>query len=379
MEELRMQNNTVSKKKKNMQYFWQRRPLFVVTVIIPTLIAALYFGVIASDVYISESQFVVRSAEGRTASPFGLFLKGSSFNRSQDDSYTVQNLIQSRDALQRLDRVLNMRHIFNQGDFISRFPGLSFDDSFENLHRYYRTRVGSQVDSVSSITTLTIRAFNAKDAQNINRMLLEMSEELVNRLNERGRNDTIRFAKEEVDQAEKRAQESALKLANYRKEQNIVDPEKQFSISLQQISKLQEELIAIRAQLTQLQTLAKDNPQIPVLQKRAQSLQSEIASLSHGMTGGDVSLASKATEYQRLTLEQEFAAKQLASALTSYENARYEALRQQFYLERISQPSLPDEAMEPRRLRTIISTFVLGLIVWGVLSMLIAGIKEHLD
>ena len=72
-------------------------------------------------------------------------------------------------------------------------------------------------------------------------------------------------------------------------------------------------------------------------------------------------------------------AQQLASALASLESARNEAQRQQVYLERIAQPSLPDVAQEPRRLRSIAATFILGLVAWGILSMLVAGVREHQD
>ena len=35
--------------------------------------------------------------------------------------------------------------------------------------------------------------------------------------------------------------------------------------------------------------------------------------------------------------------------------------------------------MEPRRLHSILAVWVLGLVAWGVLIMLIAGIREHVD
>ena len=65
--------------------------------------------------------------------------------------------------------------------------------------------------------------------------------------------------------------------------------------------------------------------------------------------------------------------------MTSLEQARNEAQRKQLYLERIVQPSLPDVAVEPRRLRGVAATFLLGLVAWGILSMLIAGVREHQD
>jgi capsular polysaccharide transport system permease protein len=146
---------------------------------------------------------------------------------------------------------------------------------------------------------------------------------------------------------------------------------------LQQIAKLQDELIATQALLTQLQAFTKNNPQIPSLQQRAQNLRQEIDAETIRVAGGDRSLANKAAEYQRLALEREFADKQLASALASLEQARNEAQRKQLYLERIVQPSKPDMAMEPRRIRGILATFMLGLVVWGVLTMLLAGVREH--
>lgn len=358
---------------------WHTHRLFWLTVVMPTFAAVIYFGFIAADVYISESRFVVRSPERSTASPLGMLLKGTGFTRSQDDSYTVQDFILSRDALRTLDEKLNLRVAYSRGDMFNRFPGLDWDDSFENMHRYYQKMVGVQLDPVSTIATMTVRAFSADEAQKINQHLIEMSEALVNQLNERGRQDMIRFAAKEVAEAEEKAKLAALALARYRNEKGVIDPEKQSAIPLQQIAKLQDELIATKAQLAQLQLLTKDNPQIPTLKKRIQMLETEIDIESARVAGSGRSLASKAAEFQRLALEKEFADKQLASALASLEQARNEAQRQQLYLERIAQPNLPDAAMEPRRLRAILAVFMLGLIAWGVLSMLIAGIKEHMD
>lgn len=364
---------------KTLRHSWQTHRLFWLTVVIPTALAILYFGFIAADVYTSETRFVVRSPERQTASPLGMLLKGTGFTRSQEDSYTVQDFILSRDAMRALDAKLKLHEIFAKGDLINRFPALDWDDSFENMHRYYQKMVNVQLDPVSSIATVTVRAFRADDAQRINQHLLEMSEKLVNQLNDRARQDMIRFAANEVALAEDKARKAALALAAYRNQKGVIDPEKQSAIPLQQVAKLQDELIASKSQLAQLQLTAPNNPQITMLKNRIHILEAEIGRETANVAGGARSLASKAAEFQRLALEKEFADKQLASALASLEQARNDAQRQQLYLERIAQPSLPDAAMEPRRLRAVLAVFVLGLIAWGVLSMLIAGIKEHQD
>jgi capsular polysaccharide transport system permease protein len=356
--------------------------LFILTVVVPTLLSIVYFGLIASDVYISQSSFVVRSPDRQSASPMGVFLKSTGFSSEQDDTYTVQDFILSRDALNSLNDKLGIRKAFSskEVDIFSRFAGLDWwDNSFEALYLYYLKKIDIQLDAASSITTVTVRSFTAEDSFRINQQLLEMGEALVNQLNELGRQDMIRFAANEVRNAENKAKEAALALSNYRNQKGVINPEAQSTIQLQQIAKLQDELLATQTQLIQLQTFTKNNPQISSLQLRVQSLRQEIEAETNRVAGGDRSLAKKAAEYQRLALDLEFADKQLASTLASLEQARNEAQRKQLYLERIVQPSKPDMAMEPRRVRAVITTFIMGMIAWGVLTILLAGVREHMD
>jgi capsular polysaccharide transport system permease protein len=355
--------------------------LFLLTVVVPTVMATLYFGLIASDVYVSESRFVVRSPDKQMGSGLGALLKGAGFSRAQDDSYTVHDYVLSRDALKEINDKLGVGKAFasSQVDLFSRFGGLDFDVSFEALHHYYQKKVEMLQDSVSSISTLTVRAYTAQDAVGINQKLLELSEALVNRMNERGRQDLIRSAALEVSTAETKAKAAGLALSAYRTAKGVVDPERQATAQLQQVAKLQDELIATKTQLAQLKAFTPQNPQIPAMQLRAKTLQEEMDIETGKVTGGGRSLSSKAADYQRLALEREFADKQLGSAMVSLEQARNEAQRKQVYLERIVQPSLPDLAMEPRRLRSILATFALGLVAWGILSMLLAGVREHQD
>lgn len=355
--------------------------LFLLTVALPTALAVVYFGLMASDVYISESRIVVRSPDRQAATGLGALLKGAGFSRAQDDSFTVHDYVLSRDALKEINDSLGVAKAFGSSDvdIFSRFGGLDFDTSFEALHRYYQKKIDVQQDSASSISTLTVRAYSAQDSQSINQKLLELSEGLVNRLNERGRQDLIRSAATEVADAETKSKTAALALSVYRNAKGVVDPERQATVQLQQVAKLQDELIATKTQLAQLRAFTPQNPQIPSLQLRAQTLQSEMNAETSKVTGGELSLANKAADFQRLALEREFADKQLASAMASLEQARNEAQRKQVYIERIAQPSLPDIAMEPRRLRGILASFVLGLVAWGILSMLLAGVREHQD
>jgi BexC/CtrB/KpsE family polysaccharide export inner-membrane protein len=354
--------------------------LFLFSVVLPTLASTLYFGAIASDVYVSESRFIVRSPDKPAASGVGLLLKSAAgFSTAGDEIYAAQNFVNSRDALRAVDKGGAFRTAYTQAGIspLDRFDPFGISGSFEELYEYYLGKVTAVQDTESSIITLTVKAYSPRDAQHINQRLLDMAEATVNRLNERARSDLIRTSSKEVAEAKLRAQSAALALSAFRNREGVVDPEKQATVQIQMVSKLQDELIATQSRLAQLRSVAPSNPQISVLQAQANSLSAAIDAEIGKVAGDRRSLSSRAAQYQRLQLESQFADRQLAVAMASQQDAENEARRKQAYVERIVEPNLADYPIEPRRIRGVLSTFVFALIVWGVLSMMLAGVREH--
>ena len=274
---------------------------------------------------------------------------------SQDDTYSVRDYILSRDALKELDEKLDLRKSFSNPDvdLFDRFPGLGWNRSFEKFFLYYGKHVGVEYDSVSSISVLTVRAFTAEDAYKINHTLLDISERLVNTLNDRSRRDLIDFADNEVKIASDKAKDAALALFTYRSSQAVFEPDKQAAVQLEGVAKIQQELITTETELAQLKKLSPDNPQIGALTDRADALRNAIASEASKVTSADGSFSARAPNFERLALDVQFADKQLGVALAELESARAEALQKQLYLERLVQPNLPDKAMEPKRFRSM--------------------------
>lgn len=357
-------------------------PAFFILVVLPTLIAAAYFALFASDVFVSEARFVVRSAERTTSTPFGGLLLAGGLSGANEENYAVVDYMQSMSALDDADRDGLVRRMFgDRGIFVlDRFGGVPFmGTSREHLRRYMNGKVGIDFDTSSQVTKLTVHAYSARDARLLNERLLEQSELLVNRLNERGRRDAIAQADVVVEAARRSARTAIVALARFRNASGILDPEKQAMINLQMVSKLQDALVAEQTQLTQLQVYTPDNPQIPAGKTRIASLRREIDKQASYVAGSSSSLSGVASRYQQLVFDADFAAKQLGIALAALQEARNEANRKQVYLERIASPNLPDYPTEPRRLRNTVAVLILSLLTWGVVSTLTAGIKEHRD
>ena len=356
-------------------------PLFLATVVAPTIAAIIYFGFLASDVYVSQSQFVVRSPDKPATSGIGVLLKSVGFSNAGDEIFITQDFVRSRDALRSLNENGKIARAYGNPNIsvFNRFNPFGWNGSFDDLYEYYRNKVGVEHNATSSITTLTVRAYTPRDARRTNQELLDLAEGLVNRLNNRGEFDLLSYAQRETREAEAEARRASQALAAFRNRQGIVDPERQATVQLQLVSKLQDEVIASRLQLQQLQTLAPENPQIPLLRTRIAGLSRQINAELGRAAGGQGSLSASAVQYQRLALDREYADKRLTAAMASLQEARNEARRKQAYVERIVQPNLPDEAQEPRRLRGIFATLVVSLLIYGILVMLLAGVREHRD
>lgn len=358
--------------------------LFWVTVIIPTTLASIYFGLIASDVFISQSKFVIYNPQSPspTAGGLGTLLAGSVFSNGTYGVYAAQNYLQSRDALAQLQRSLNVEAMYSgrHADWVNRFGGLIyFRKTFEELYQYYGHMVGIDVDPTSNITTLTTDAYTPDDAQKINAQLLAQAQQLVDRLNAGANAEGVKFYANEVVKDESQVQAAAMAIAHYRNAHRLFAPAPQSAIELQFIAKLQDHLLQQESTLAQMMVNTPLSPQLPMLKRAIAATRTQIDAQQARVAGAPNSLASESVEYERLTLNQSFTEKRLAAAITALEDARIQAQKQQLFIETVVAPNKPDQALQPRRFRGVLATLIVGLLVWGVLSVVVGGIKEHHD
>jgi len=352
----------------------------ILLLIVPMVLAAIYYGFIASDIYISESQFVIRQQErNKMPSSLGMFLQSVGMTSAHEEVFAVREFMMSRDAMKLLDDNLQLRKIYsNQNiDFMHRFNVQGDANSLEEFYEYYKDIVSVEIDTSSSICVVKIKAFTPQTAHSLIEALLFLGEGLINELNARSQHDLVRFYKQELDEAEVANKRAALALSAYRNQQMVFDPKQQSSMQLEQVGKLEAELIAVRGQLAQYHSFASSSPYIASLEKRRTELEKEIGHEMSRVAGKNNSMTQKLIEYERLSLERDFMDKRLASAMASLQQARAEAQRQLLYLEMIVAPNLPDKSLYPRRGRDLLVVFVTCLALYGLVRLFIAGVKEH--
>ena len=360
---------------------WLRPYLpFFAIVVIPTLLLGIYYYTVAADEFVSEARFVVRGPAAQASGVFsGLLGNAGMASRGDEDTYAVQDYMLSRDALAALERDDHIREIFNrpEGDPISRFPMLPSWSRFEDLYAYYLRHVDAVLDSTTGLSTLTVRTFRPQDSEDIAHALLAGGERLVNVMNDRQRLNVLAESQREVAAAEARVQAVTRDIAAFRDREAVLDPLKQSVPMLQAISDLQSRLSHIQVQISQTTLASPRSPLIAEYQQLANALRQQIAEQRSRITGSDDSLVPKISAYDALSLQREFAEKQLSSATASLESARLQAERQQIYLDLIVAPNAPDYPLYPRKISSVATFFcsMLGLYVLG--ALLLAGAREH--
>ena len=359
---------------------------FLLLVVLPTVATAAYYIGFAADQYVSEARFVVRGVGQAPSALSSLISSATGVARTQDDTYAVQDYMTSRDAAEKLVAHDDLRAVFGrpEADALARFPrtflpgsNSLWGNSFEHFFEYYGHHVEVDLDSTTGVSTLRVRTFRSDDSQRIAQALLGAGEDLVNRMNDRQRENALRDARKEVGLAETRVQAVAGEIAEFRNKQDVLDPNKQSVSFLQSLQDLQTAKVKTQIGLAQLQVSSPRSPLIADYQQRLAALQTQIDEARKRVTGGDGSLVPKMTAYDLLSLRREFADKALASATASLEQARITAERQQLYLETIVEPNAADYPAYPHKIASIALAFFGLCGVYALLFLLVAGAREH--
>lgn len=359
----------------------QKRRWFLIFVVVPTILAAIYYGLVASDIYVSESRFVIKSPDQKRSqmSTLANLVQTTGLSSGQEQTNEVLAFARSRDALKALEEKGNIRTKFNtpEADVFSRFPRPLSDNSFESLFKYYGDMVDARLDSETGTAIIKTKAFTPRDAYEVNKQLLNLSERLVNRLNSRAQTKGISEAQKQVDLATTRAKAARVALTQYRNAQALIDPGKQAVGVLEIANTMTAERAALQAQLDLMQRVAPENPSIPAIRSRINAISAQIATQDNRVVGTGSGIASKMGGYEDLLVEQEFATESMTAANAALVQARAEAQRQQFYLEHVVDPNIPDTPLLPKRLLNVIIVAAAATCLYFIAWMFIVGILEH--
>ncbi len=348
-------------------------------VLAPTLLAIVYFYGFASPQYVSEARFVVRSRADAPQLSLGNMISaavGGGGTSASGEAYSVRDFLTSHDAVMRTHEQLDLTRIWGRedADIIARL----WNDDPERMTKYFNSMVSVSFDSSTGVVLLRVRSFSPEDSKAIADTLLRLSEQLINSLSSRAREDALRIARHEVGVAERRVLDSRDALTRFREQQHELDSAGAAQAAMQTMGQLEGTLTAARAELREREAFMRpDNVALQTTRNRIAALEHQITAERARHTQGGTGLSQQLAGFERLMLEREFADRQLASATASLETARMEAQRQQMYLARVVEPNLAVHPLYPRKLISVASIFLGLCVAFGIGWLLVTGMREH--
>jgi len=342
-------------------------------------IAVIYFGLIASDRYVSRAQLVIKQADQIKMLPDALSMLGIG-GSNHEDVLLVQDYLNSPDLLAKLDKELGLKAHYQSHD-VDYFSRLSGDVSQEDFLKYYRDHLSLRLDDLSGVLTVELQAFDPAYGQRVVSLMLKESEGFINKLGHQVALEQLAFVETEVNRAYQRVQDEKAKVLDFQNKHNLISPESTSTARLGVVSQIESELASQQAQLKQLQSYMKDTaPAVISVKARIEALTEQLAQEKARLTGTNQDAMNEVTaRYLDVQTQATLAADLYKSGLISLEQARVEAYRKLKHLLIVSQPTFAEDAEYPRRLYNLATIGVLLCLLYGLIVMGLATLREHQD
>lgn len=356
----------------------------LVLIVVPFILACVYFLLIATPQYMAEARFVVRTLGEADVGPD---VEGSSAGAEllgmtplPQDAHVVTSFIHSPAMLDRLGERLDFRKIFS-GAELDFWARLNHDFSREELLDYWAGQVATYLDGPSGIVTLRVRAFSPEDAMMLAQAIIEESEILINDLSARARADYVGRAAQEVAVRQENYRQALEQLNELQNETAILDPRQRATETGTLLMGLLSRKLEVDARLFVLeQQVVTDAPGVRQLRSTQAALADQIETLRGQLAdAGTVSenLSRSLRRFSEVETDHMLASELYAAARRNLTRAQAQAIRKAVYVTVFVPPALAEDARYPQRIAMPL-LILLGLsVIWGIAALVWASIEDH--
>lgn len=357
------------------------KPLALVIIVLPMLLAIVYYAFFASDRYVSSAQVVVRQAESSSqASIPGLALLMSSVDPvSREETLYLHEYIISHDMLQVLQEQLDWSAHFS-GRWNDPLYWLPKDAPSEEVLKFYQRLVQARYDETTGLLMVEVQALEPDFAEKVLELILQQSERFVNDISKGIAQDQLDFAKKELTEATERYEQSKEAMMQFQSSSNLLNAQATAEARSMIIADLEAEISKENTKLKNLlSSLGANTPQVRAQRTRIRSLEQQLVVENKRLVSeasGD-KLNVVAAQYRMLEIDVGIAEEIYKTSVTIVENAKLEATKKIRSLIRVVQPNMPEEPIYPRRLYNLLTLFIALCLLYGITRFVLASIEDH--
>lgn len=333
-----------------------------------------------SDRYLTEARAYIKSTNGPTAVLPSIPLVPGGLGNTSQDALLVQAYIQSSDMLAVLDEQLDLRSHYSSSDW-DFFSRMSASASQESFLKYYRDHLSVSVIAESNILLVRAQAFTAEYSAQLVRAVLAEAEKYINGVSQQIALQEIAFVEQELDRARQAVETSRGAMLAFQSENELLDPAATGAAIQAVVNDMEGELVRLEAEEKVLTSyLQSDAAELVAVRDRIEGIRNQLEQERDKFASqGSQSISEVNARFEELRLSFEFATDIYRGSLQTLEQARVESYRKLKHLVVVQSPQIPDSSVRPRKLYNLVTLFVVLNLIYGIVAMIIATIREHRD
>ena len=348
--------------------------------LIPFLGLSYYVAFVESELYESSSTILIKDLKSPTMPTNMITTLLPNANSNMQDSKLIEKYIYSIEMFNKIDRKFKLKeHYMSRDiDFLQRKYSFSTSADFFKL---YKKRVIINYDVTSDTLDISFLHTNAKIAKEILEFIILEAEKRLNMFDRDSGDKILKFIKKQEKTNKKILFSSIQELLNYQNRHKTIDPSIDIKSKSKIISKLEQEIIQKELKYSKLkQYMNSSTIEIRSLKAEIKTLKNKLNSIKSRLSGINKNELNKNLfEFERLKSNVEFNKERYRQTLIQLDLAMIQATQNAKNFIIITKPTLSDSYSQPDKLKNIITIFMALFMIYGILSMIYAIIKDHRD
>lgn len=345
--------------------------------------ATTYWCLIASDLYVSETDVVVQRADMGAIDPGGLggLLSGLSGAGNRNDQMLLRNHLLSQDMLGRLDSQLHLRAHYadKRHDWLSRLAAP--DVPLARFRDYMKARVKVDYDDNQGVLHVEASAFDPRTAQSIVAAMLREGAAFMNANDHRLAQTQVDFLAGEAAQMGRRNEAARKAVLDFQSKEGMVSPDGTLDAVAGTITQLESRKSALQTQLGTLEAyLVPQHPDVVAVRQQIGAIDAELARERGRAASADPhALNRRADVFRQLQQEAQFSQSLYQTTLAALEKGRITAMQAMKQISVVQAPTLPEYAARPRRLYNSLAFTLAAFAAAAILLLLVSVVRDHVD
>lgn len=355
----------------------QRMRFVLIGVLIPTLIALVYYAVIAREQFVARMRFTIQGVEGPRGGDMFATLGLPASSAQSNDGQIVVEFIKSPEMVRALRSGYGFDHAYSAFtmDPAGYIPPKA---SIEMASNFWMSQSAATYDPTSNIVAVDVHAFTAADALRLSQGVLAETQRLVNSLNSKVRNEATRVAERELRDKKADYDAARERITQLKASRSLtLDAETQQQVNM--LGNFESQLAQLRVDRAAAQaTYVPGSPQLRGIDEKISALEGQRSQLmSQLTTGPGTGEASRDLSSQAALLDYEFAQKAYYAAVQALQTTVSTRNNERRYLVSFIPPRLPEQSNYWERFSNVIAVAFAAAVLMGIGALSFSVIKDH--